>query len=99
MLPYKELVPVYRQTKSGDSNTYPDTASHSEYIFIQPQDPTLALSDASFSKTFRGFAELDANFQESDRLDYEDKTYLITGIQRFKFGGHPHLEISLELLY
>lgn len=98
MLPYKELIPVYRPAKSGDTNNYPETASHEEYIFIQPQDPTLSLTDSSFSKTFRAFAEMGANFREMDELDYDDKRLRITGINNFKFGGHPHLEISLELV-
>lgn len=98
MLPHKELLPVYRPAKSGDQNSYPDSASHSEYGFIQPQDPTLALTDSSFAKTFRMFAEQGANFLELDEVEKNSKRYRITGISDFDFGGHPHLEISLELV-
>jgi hypothetical protein len=98
MMPFKELLPVYRAEHLGDTNVYPGSPSHSEYGFIQPQDPTLALTDSSFSKTFRMFAELGANFKEADRIEYDGKTMQITGVQNFKFGGHPHLEITLELV-
>lgn len=96
MLPYKELLPIYRALASGDENTYPESPSFQEWLFIQPQDPTLALSDSSFSKTMRAFAELGANLKETDQIEYDGKTLRITGVQNFKFGGHPHLEISLE---
>lgn len=101
MLPAHETVEVFRPVKAGDQNSYPGTATHSANIHIQPQDPTLVLTDSSFAKTFRGFAELDADFQEMDkivRVSESTKEYRITGVQRFDFGGHPHLEITLELV-
>lgn len=98
MLPYKELVPVYRPQSEDDANNYPDDPTHNEYIFIQPQDPTLALTDSSFSKTFRAFAEEGANFREMDEIEWNSKRMRLTGVQDFYFGGHPHLEISLELV-
>lgn len=95
-IPSKTLVPVYRPVKSGDTNAYPSTATHSEYIHIQPQDPVLVITDSSFSKTRRGFADSGADFNEMDEIVYKSKRFRLMGVSDYDFGGMPHLEISLE---
>lgn len=96
MIPGKVTVPVFRQAKSGDRNSYPGTKSHDEMIHIQPQDAVLVLTDRSFAKTLNGFAELGANFQETDRITFKGYTLEVVGISEYDFGGLPHLEINLE---
>jgi hypothetical protein len=57
------------------------------------------LTDASYSKTFRAYAELNADLLDMDQVSHDGKTLRISGIQNFKFGGHAHLEITLEQIY
>lgn len=96
MFPYKSY-DISRPTKgaTGNKRTYQEL-SESCYIFVQPQDPALTAQDPSFSKTYRGFAPINADLQPEDEFTYYTKKLRVAGTQLFDFGTHQHMELQLE---
>lgn len=97
MIPEKQEAQVYRPIATpGQKNVYPGSATHSIKILIQPFDSLLSASDPAFSKTFRGFCEIDENVKESDRIVLDNETYHVVSINKHNYGKLKHLELILE---
>lgn len=99
---FNETVKVKRMTDVPDTNKSTFTQVIAALAcHIQPADSEISQDiEAGFGKDFTMFCET-ADIQEGDRvirsIDSVDHEYRVTGIERFNFARHDHMEVTIRI--
>lgn len=92
---FTKTIELHRLVDSSDKESYERQDDIKGYIApASPQD--VMLTEGNPSQSFKLITEERTDVKKTDKLVYEDESYIVTGIQKFSFGALSRRSIMLE---
>lgn len=97
-LQYNEVVVVKRLSDVAGTNKKEFVTSIASLsCHIQPLEAQISADiEGGFGKEWLMFCEVD-DIAEGDRVFRSAKEYRVTGVERFEFMDHAHMEVSIRI--
>ena len=92
---FNKDVTVYRLARADSKESYAEYGTIKGFIVPITAEASF-LTEGNPAQTYKLIADYDTDIKKTDKLIYDNESYVITGIQRFDFGAVRRQEALLE---